>query len=78
MGSQRQLVKNVSRATAGRLHTCHSNKKHILKKGDAIFVVKEDRNSTHYCVVCGLTFIATARKTLDEIEAQFRSGPSEA
>jgi hypothetical protein len=72
MGSQRQLVKNISVASAGRRHYCHSNKRHVLLMGDPIFIVKEGRTPTHYCVSCGLQFITSARTKLDEIDAQLR------
>lgn len=70
MGSQRSLLKSLSVDTAGRLHYCHSNKKHVLRKGDGIFIVKEGRSKTHYCLDCGQKFVATAQKNLEDLQAQ--------
>lgn len=70
MGSQRSLLRSVSAGIAGKRHTCKSNSKHVLLKGDPILVVKIERNNFHYCLECADQFIATARDKLTSLEAQ--------
>lgn len=72
MGGQRSLLKSLEISTAGRLHYCHSNKRHALRKGDVIFIVSEGRNHTHYCVDCALRFVATAQAKLAILEGTLR------
>ena len=69
MGSQRSRLKSVSAGTSGRQHQCKANSKHVLFKGDPVLVIKIARNKYHYCVDCALKFIATARTSLFELEA---------
>ena len=62
MGSQRSLLRSVSTGTAGKRHSCRSNAKHVLLKGDRILIVKIERDHFHYCVDCARKFIAIARE----------------
>lgn len=75
MGKQRSLLKSVSAGVAGRKHHCKGNKRHVLVKGDRILVIKIERDSFHYCLDCGLRFIATARTDLTRLEAELRATP---
>lgn len=68
MGSQRSLLRNISDGVAGRRHTCKSNSKHVLLKGDPILIVKIERTNYHYCVPCARKFIAAARAQLADLE----------
>lgn len=70
MGSQRSLLRSVSTGVAGKRHSCKSNSKHVLLKGDPILVVKIERDKFHYCLDCAHKFIATARDKLGELESQ--------
>jgi len=69
MGSQRSLLRTTTAGTAGKRHTCRSNAKHILLKGDPMLIVKVERDDFHYCLDCAHRFIATARAKLDALEA---------
>jgi hypothetical protein len=75
MGSQRSLLKSAAAGIAGRKHYCKGNKRHIILKGDRILVMKIERNNPHYCLDCGLKFIATARKDLTALEADLQAAP---
>jgi hypothetical protein len=54
------------------MHSCRSNKKHLLDKGNVMLVVKDGQDERHYCTDCGLKFVTTARKNLDGIELGLR------
>lgn len=73
MGSQRSLLKSLSAGVAGKKHYCKGNKRHVLLKGDRILVIKIERDSFHYCLDCGLKFIATARKDLTALEVALQA-----
>lgn len=75
MGSQRSLLKSLAAGVAGRKHYCKGNKRHLILKGDRILVIKIDRDSFHYCLDCGLKFIATARKDLTALEIDLQVAP---
>jgi hypothetical protein len=75
MGSQRSLLRSVSAGVAGKLHYCKANRKHALRKGDAILIVKIDRDKFHYCCDCAQKFIATARTDLTALEDLLRGAP---
>lgn len=68
MGSQRSLLRSISAGVSGKLHYCKANRKHLLPKGDAILIVKIDRDHFHYCAECAHKFIATARSDLNALE----------
>ncbi|MDI9890673.1 hypothetical protein [Microbacterium sp. IEGM 1404] len=67
------LLKSLTAGVAGRKHYCKGNKRHILLKGDRILVIKIERDSFHYCLACGLKFIATARKDLTALETDLQA-----
>lgn len=73
MGSQRSLLKSLSVRTSGKLHFCRSNKKHELTMGVGILVLKEGRNEHHYCLPCGLKFIANAQSGLSALDSKIRA-----
>ncbi len=75
MGSQRSLLRSLTASVAGRKHYCKGNKRHVILKGDRILVIKIERDHFHYCLECGLRFIATARTDLTTIEAELRATP---
>jgi hypothetical protein len=66
------LLKSISVGTAGKLHPCRCNKAHLISKGDAVFIIKQGREEHHYCLSCGLKFIATAQTKLASLEAEIR------
>lgn len=69
MPSQKSLLHTLHAGVSGRQHTCRQSKTHVLPKGAPMLVLKEDRSEHHYCIACGLKFIATARRTLDSLES---------
>lgn len=70
MGSQRSLLRSLSAGTAGKRHSCKSNAKHVLLKGDPILIVKIERDAFHYCLDCADKFIANARTALSALETE--------
>ena len=75
VGSQRSLLRSLAASVAGRKHYCKGNKRHIILKGDRILVIKIERDHFHYCLDCGLRFIATAKTDLKTLEAELRATP---
>jgi hypothetical protein len=75
VGSQRSLLKPLAASVAGRKHYCKGNKGHVILKGDRILVIKVERDSFHYCLECGIKFIATARKDLAALEVALKATP---
>lgn len=73
MSSQKSLLRSVSIRESGKMHQCRSNKRHLLSKGKIMLVVKEGQDERHYCADCGLKFVTTARKNLDDIELRLRA-----
>ena len=75
MGSQRSLLRSISAGIAGKLHYCKGNRKHALRKGDTILIVKIERDKFHYCRDCAQKFIAIARNDLAALENEL-GGPA--
>lgn len=73
MGSAKSMLQRLSVSLAGRRHSCRSNQKHILIKGQAMLVLKENRDERHYCTECALKFINTAERELQRLKMQLKS-----
>lgn len=69
----KSLLKTADIRLAGRAHSCRSNKKHVLVKGDAMLVVKEGREERHYCSSCAEKIIAVAREKLKDLDQHLGS-----
>lgn len=70
MGSQRSLLVSMSLRPSGRLHSCSSDKKHALVKGQGMLVIKKGRDEDHYCLPCAMKFVATAESRLSDLRRQ--------
>lgn len=68
MAAEKSLLKNVSIGFSGRLHRCRQDKRHELPKGAPMMIVKEGRDSSHYCTTCGMKFLRTAADRVRSIE----------
>lgn len=55
---------------SGKQHSCRSNRKHPLAKGEIMLVIKEGQDERHYCRECSVKFVATAHEKLDDLAAQ--------
>lgn len=67
MGRPKSLIKNIQITEAKRTHSCKSNNKHKILKGNLRITVKEGQNERNYCIDCGKRFIELAINELDEL-----------
>lgn len=68
MGRPKSLIKNIQITEAKRAHSCKSNSKHKILKGDLRITVKEGQNERNYCIECGKRFIELAINELCELQ----------
>ena len=69
MGRPKSLVKNIYVSKAKRAHTCKSNAKHKIQKGDHRLTVKEGQSERNYCMDCGKQFLDLAIEELQSIRS---------
>lgn len=50
-----------------REHVCQANKKHVLRKGDNRFEVKNGRNWDKYCLECAEKILNKADSDLEKL-----------
>ena len=70
MPRPKSLVKTVEITVAGRLHSCRSNERHPIRKGQQRLTVRGDGNPKHYCLECGRRFIDNGIAALQELREQ--------
>ena len=69
MGRPKSLVKNIYISKAKRAHSCKSDAKHKIQKGDQRLTVKEGQSERNYCMECGKRFIDLAIDELSKIRS---------